>query len=165
MMSPITPNLRTILVLGAVAALVVAGVVFRQEKEMGRLRAEIAELTSHRSDGVVGTNPLPADIEELRPEASEVQRLRAEIAQLRRETMETSAAIQARVDKVAMEVSAISANFSRRSGLANTLSLAQSSPEEAARSVAAMPVGNEQNEAALAVIDRWIRSDPGAAAA
>src|SRR4029077_5961135 len=43
-------------------------------------------------------------------------------------------------------------------------SLAESSPEEAARWVAALPAGKEQNQAALAVIDRWISSDPLAAA-
>ena len=73
------PNTRIILVLAA--ALVVAGVVFRQEKEMYRLRKVIAELTSLPTEGAAiptVTNPPPADIEELSREAAEVHRLRAD---------------------------------------------------------------------------------------
>ena len=168
------------------AALVVAGVVFRQEKEMYRLRSAMAELTSSRRDeaAVISTaaNPVPADIEELRREAAEVQRLRAEVAQLRREQLETNAALQAHINKLAAEMSAISTDVGRGSGVTDIFgdfsrpaakaspvvsqaaSLAESSPEEAARWVAALPAGKEQNEAALAVIDHWIGSDPSAAA-
>src|SRR6266404_7703439 len=95
------PNLRVKLVVAA--ALVVAGVVFRQGKEMYRLRAVIAELTSLPREGVAistVTNPLPADIEELRREAAEVHRLRAENTQLRRENVEMSA----RIDKLALDL-------------------------------------------------------------
>src|SRR2546422_979349 len=117
LMSPMTTNLRTMFVL--VAAFVVAVAVFRQEKEIRRLRTAIAGLTSIPSEGAAVistvTNPLPADIEELRREAAEVQRLRAEVAQLRREKVEMSA-LQASIEKVAGEVSAISGNLSRRSG-------------------------------------------------
>jgi len=80
------PNLRVLLVLAA--ALVAAGAVFRQEKEMYRLRAMIAELKSHPTEAVA--NPLAADFEELRREAAEIHSLRAEITQLRREKVETS---------------------------------------------------------------------------
>ena len=98
------PNIRVMIVLAA--ALVVAGVVFRQEMEMYRLRAVIAELTGLPREGAAistVTNPLPADIEELRREAAKVHRLRAEITQLRREKVETSA-LQARIDKLALDL-------------------------------------------------------------
>ena len=71
-----------------VVPLLVAGVLFRQQKEMYRLRAVIAELTNLPGEEAAistASNPLPADIEELRQEAAEVHRLRAEITQLRRE--------------------------------------------------------------------------------
>jgi hypothetical protein len=183
-MPQMKPNIRTILVL--LAALVVAGVVFRQEKEMCRLRSAIAELTGNRNDEATGIstagNPLLADIDELRREAAEAQRLRAEIVQLRREQVETSAALQAHTDKLAVELSAISTKGDRKSGLTDIFgdfnrpaanaspvvsqaaSLAESSPEDAARWVAGLPPGEEQNQAVLAVIDRWIATDPGAAA-
>src|SRR5689334_3265410 len=77
LMPPMKPNIRVMLVLAA--ALVVAGVVFRQETEMYRLRAVIAELTGLPREGAVTstvTNPPPADIEALRREAAEVHRLR-----------------------------------------------------------------------------------------
>jgi hypothetical protein len=177
------PKFRTTLAL--LAALVVAAVVFRQEKELYRLRSAMAELTSNREDEAViatATNPLPADIEELRRDAAEVLRLRAEVAQLRREQAETSAALQTNIDKLAAEMSAASSSVHRRSsrnhifgdfnsaGSASPLvskaaALAESSPEDAARWVAALPFGEEQNQAALAVIDRWVNTDPAAAAA
>ncbi|HKE60777.1 MAG TPA: hypothetical protein VKB46_28925 [Pyrinomonadaceae bacterium] len=173
------PNIRVILVLAA--TLIVAGAVFRQEKEMDRLRAMIAELTSlprERAAISTVTNPLPAEFEELRREVAEVHSLRAEIAQLRREKVEMTA-LQARIDKLVLDVSE---NLNRRSDFtdffgdsnrptANTSplvlqasSLAQSSPEEAARWVAALQPGKDQDQAALAVIDRWIGTDPSAAA-
>lgn len=171
------PNIRIILVLAA--ALVVAGVVFRQEKEMYRLRAVIAGLTSLPREGAAVstvTNSPPADIEELRREAAEVHRLRAEITQLRRET----SALQARIDK---DLSAILGNLNQRSDsvadigdfnhpapstsplVLQASSLAQSSPEEAARWAAALPPGKQQDRAALVVVDRWTGNDPAAAAA
>src|SRR5206468_10744387 len=105
LMSRMTANLRTMLVL--VAALVVAGAVFRQEKELRRLRTAVSELTSlqSKSRAVISTvtNPLPSDIEELRRDTAEVQHLRAEIAQLRREKMEASA-LQASIDELALGV-------------------------------------------------------------
>ncbi|HYG34764.1 MAG TPA: hypothetical protein VEC99_08275 [Clostridia bacterium] len=177
-------NLRPLLLL--MAALVIAGALFRQEKEIRRLRAAIAELTSIRSKGAAGissvANPFPADIEELRREAAEAQRLRAEIAQLRREKVEISA-LQASIDKLVVEVSAIRGNLNHSSGhpaiigdfdhpasnasalVSQASALAQSSPQEAAQWVAALPAGEEQDQAALAVVDRWIGSDPVAAAA
>src|SRR5215470_7191359 len=93
------PNIRVLLALAA--ALLVAGVVFHQQKEMHRLRAVIADLTNlprEETANLVATNPLPADIEELRRQAAEVHRLRAEITQLRREKVEASA-LQARINK------------------------------------------------------------------
>jgi hypothetical protein len=73
------PNIQVLLVL--LAALVVAGVLFRQEKEMHQLRSAVAELNSHWREGTAvnstDTNALPADIEDLRREAAEVPRLRA----------------------------------------------------------------------------------------
>src|SRR6266850_5631209 len=136
-------NIRDILVLAA--ALVVAGVVFRQEKELDRLRAVIAELASLPREGAAiptVTNPLPAEIEELRREAAEVHRLRAEITQLRREKVETSA-LQARIDKLALDLNqrsdsiAVFGDFDHPATNASPLvlqasSLAQSSPQEAA---------------------------------
>jgi hypothetical protein len=167
------PSIRVMLVL--VAALVVAGVVFRQAKEMDRLRAVIAELTSLPREGAAistVTNPLPADIEELRREAAEVHRLRAEITQLRREKVE-SKALQARIDKLTLDLNQRSDSidiFGDYDPPASPLvlqasSLAQSSPEEAARWVAALPPGKEQDQAALAVINRWMGTNPVAAAA
>ena len=177
------PIIRAMFVLAA--ALIVAGAVFRQEKEMSRLRAVIAELTSLPRDGaaiLTVTNPLPADIEELRREAAEVHHLRAEITQLHREKVETNA-LQAKIDKMALDISAILGNLNQRSDSVAVIgdfnhpasstsplvlqasSLAQSSPEEAAQWVAALPPGNEQDRAALAVIDRWTGTDPVAAAA
>src|SRR5689334_17861674 len=96
------PNLRIMVVLAA--ASVMAGVVFRQGKEIYRLRALIAELTSPPKGAAISTvtNPLPADIEELRREAAEVHRLRAEVTQLRREKVE-SKALRATIDKLTMD--------------------------------------------------------------
>jgi len=164
-----------------VAALVVAGAVFRQHKEMYQLRTAVAELTNLRSEGAAVistvTNPLHANMEELRQEPAEVQRLRVEVAQLRREKVETSA-LQASIDKLAAEVAAIRRIFnpgfdpifnnpasSASPLVSQAASLAQSSPEEAARWVTELPAGEEQNQAALAVIDRWMGSDPLAASA
>jgi len=170
------PNIRVMLVLPA--ALVVAGVVFRQEKEMYRLRAVIAGLTSLPREGAAistVTNPLHADIEELRREAAEVHRLRAEITQLRREKVETKA-LQAKIDKLALDLNqrsdsiAVFGDFDHPAPSTSPLvlqasSLAQSSPEEAARWVAALPPGKEQDRAVLAVINHWTGTDPAAAAA
>ena len=167
------PNIRVMLVLSA--ALVVAGVVFRQEKEMRRLRAVIAELTSPPTEGAaISTvdNPLPADIEELRREVAEVHRLRAEITQLRREKAE-SKALQARIDKLTLDLNQRSDSidiFGDYDPPASPLvlqasSLAQSSPEEAARWAAALPPGKEQDWAVLAVINHWTGTNPVAAAA
>jgi hypothetical protein len=167
-----------------VAALVAAGAMFRQEREMHRLRSMIAELSSLSSKGApisTVTNPLPADFEQLRREAAEVNRLRAEVAQLRREKVETSA-LQARIDKLAADVSVILRSLDRTSESTfiggfnhpdpdtsplalQASSFAQSSPEEAAQWVAAMPPGKDQDQAALAVIDRWTGTNPVAAAA
>ncbi len=61
-MPPMKPNIRVMIVLAA--ALVVAGVVFRQEMEMYRLRAVIAELTGLPREGAAisaVTNPLRED--------------------------------------------------------------------------------------------------------
>ncbi|HTE88856.1 MAG TPA: hypothetical protein VK639_07895, partial [Terriglobales bacterium] len=160
------------------AALVVAGVVFCQEQEMDRLRTVIAELTSLPREGAASstvTNPLPADIEVLRREAAEVHRLRAEITQLHREKVETSA-LQARIDKLALDLNqrsdsiALFGDFDHPAPSTSPLvlqasSLAQSSPEEAARWVAALPPGKEQDQAVLAVIDRSMGTNPVAAAA
>lgn len=167
------PNLRIVLVVAA--ALVVAGVVFRQAKEMDRLRAVIAELTSLPREGAAisrVTNPLPADIEGLRREAAEVHRLRAEITQLRREKVE-SKALQARIDKLTLDFNQRSDSidiFGDYDPPASPLVLeassrAQSSPEEAARWAAALPPGKEQDQAVLAVINHWTGTDPAAAAA
>jgi hypothetical protein len=156
------PNIRVMLVLAA--ALVVAGMVFRQREEIQRLRAVIGErpsLSIERAAISTATNPLPADIEELRREAAEVHRLRAEVTQLRREKVETSA-LQAKIDKLALDLN------QRPDPIAafGTLDpLAQSSPEEAARRIAALPPGNAQDQAALALIKHWTGADPAAAAA
>lgn len=166
-------DFRVMLVLAA--ALVAAGVVFRQGKEIYRLRAVIAELTSFPTEeGTISTaaNPLPADFEKLRLEAAEFHRLRAEVTQLRRENLE-SKALQARIDKLALDlkqrsdfIDAFDPSTPTTSPvILEASSLAQSSPEEAARWVAALPPGKEQDQAALAVIDRWLGANPVAAAA
>jgi hypothetical protein len=167
------PNIRVMLVVAA--ALVLAGVVFRQAKEMYRLRAVIAELTSLPGEGSAistVTNPLPADIEELRRAAAEVHRLRAEVTQLQREKAE-SKALQARIDKLPLDLNQRSDSmdiFGDFDPPASPLvlqasSLAQSSPEEAARWAAALPPGKEQDWAILAVINHWTGTNPVAAAA
>jgi hypothetical protein len=69
--------------------------------------------------------------------------------------------LQAKIDKLALEVSA---SRPATSAASQSAALAESSPEEAARWVAALPAGNEQNQAAEAVINRWISSNPAAAA-
>jgi hypothetical protein len=177
------PNTLTIFMLAV--ALLVAAAIFRQEREVYRLRAAIAELTRLPMEEAAASkanNPLPADNEELRREADEVHRLRSEIVQLRREK-EEAGALQAKVDELARDLSAIRGNLQQRSDSVAVIggfnapapnaspmvlqasSLAQSSPEEAARWVAALPPGNEQDQAALAVIGRWTNTDPVAAAA
>ena len=175
------PNLRVMLVLAA--ALIVAGAVFRQEKEMYRLRAAIAALTSPPRETIsTVTDPLPADIEELSRVAAEVHRLRAELTQLRQEKVETSA-LQARIDKLASDVSAILENLNQRSDFLAAIgdfnhpapstsplalqasALVQSSPQEAARWAASLPPGKDQDRAVLAVTDRWTDIDPAGAAA
>ena len=182
-MSRIKTNLRTMFVL--LVAFALAGILFRQEGEVRQLRSTIAELTSPQSDRMgiwAATNPFPADIEELRRDAAEVTHLRNEIAQLRREQLETNAALHARIDELAAEMHAIPLNAGSKSSfneffggfsrpvanaslaVSHAVALANSSPEEAARWVAALSPGEEQNQAALAVIDRWIGSDPLAAA-
>jgi hypothetical protein len=155
------------------AALVVVGVVFRQEKELNRLRAVIAELTSLPREGTAiwtFTNPLPTDIEELRREAADVHRLRAEITQLRRAKVE-SKALHSKIDNLALDLSEkdsieIFGAFNPPPSplVLQASSLAQSSPEEAARWAAALPPGKEQDWAVLAVINHWTGTNPVAAA-
>lgn len=130
---------------------------------MGRLRVVIAEITNLKGAAVsTVTNPLPADSEELRREVAEVHRLRAEVAQLRREKLDETA-LEAKIDKRAADISAILRNPDPTSA---SIPLSDGfDPEEAARSVAAMPPGKEQDQAALAVIDRWTSTNPVAAAA
>jgi hypothetical protein len=161
------------------AALVVAGSVLREEMELRRLRTAVAELSSSRSEAAdlsSAVNPTSTEIEG--PEASEVRRLRNEVTQLRREKIEMSA-LQAKMEELTTKISAMSGSasgpitvtdgfdrsISRLSPVvAQAVRLAQSSPEEAARFVAALPAGEEQNKAALAVIDHWVGADPAAAA-
>src|SRR5262245_24126443 len=173
-------NYRTILVL--VAALLAAGVAICQQIQILRLRMAIAQLTNIQSRQSAPihnyTNPFPADIEELRRAAAELPHLRAEVVRLRSEVEGTNA-LQASVEKLAREVSAISQNSSDKHGpidlldrpssdesslVSKATALAKSSPEEAARWVASLPAGKEQDQAALAVIDRWTGTNPVAAA-
>jgi hypothetical protein len=167
------PNIRVLLAL--VAGLLVAGVVFHQQKEMHRLRAVIAELTNlSREETAISmaSTPLPADIEELRRQAAEVHRLRAEITQLRRRNVEASA-LQARIDKLTLDLDQrpdsidIFGDYAPPASplVLQASSLAQSSPEEAARWAAALPPGKEQDAAVLAVINQWTGTNPVAAAA
>ncbi len=173
-------NIRVVLLL--VAALAVAAAMFRQEKEMDRLRVKMAELSSLPMEGVPNSpaaNPMAADFEELRRAVAAIHALKAEVTQLRREKVETSA-LEARIDKLASNVSAMIENFDRRAdviggphystpntstSLLHAISLAQSSPEEAARWVAALPPGREQNQAAMAVLEHWMGTDAASAAA
>jgi hypothetical protein len=161
-----------------VAALLVAGVVVRQEVEIHRLRTAMAGITKETT--AVSTAPLPADIEELRRELAEVGSLRAEVVRLHREAAAVRA-LQVSVENLAAEVSAISGASSGRSDAISSMddvngaagdgshlvlqanALAQSSPEEAAQWVASLRPGKEQDEAALIVLDHWIDSDPAAA--
>jgi hypothetical protein len=166
------PSIRVIFVL---AAALVVGVVFRQAKEMERLRVVIAELTSLAREGgaiSTGANPLPADIEQMRREAAEVHRLRAEIAQLYREKAE-SKVIRARIDAAALDLNQRSDSFDMFSDfnppasplVLQASALAQASPEAAARWAAALPPGKDRNRAVLAVISHWTGTNPAAAAA
>jgi hypothetical protein len=132
----------------------------------------IAELPSLPLEGAAlstVTNPLPADFEELRRAVADIQSVRAELTQLRREKVEAGA-LQARIDKLTLQVAALSGDSNLHpakplSPVSQASVRAQASPEEAARLVAAMPSGQEQDQAALAVIDRWIRTHPDSAAA
>jgi hypothetical protein len=166
------PNVRITVVLAA--ALVVAGGVFRQEREIHRLRAVVTELTSPSTKGAAistVTNPLPADIEELRRKAAEVHRLRAEVTQLRREKVE-SKALQAKIDKLKLDLNQSSDSIDIFGDydppasplVSQAISLAESSPEEAARWAAALPPGKDQDQAVLAVINHWTGTNPVAAA-
>lgn len=161
-MTPMKPNFRLILML--IAALVVAGAIFRQEREISRLRTAIAELNLASNGAAISTatNPLPAESEERPRDTAEVYRLRAEVAQLRREKLE-SAALVAKIDKLGADLSAIHGYPNRASESAAVSNYFN--PEEAVHSVTAMPPGVEQNQAALAVIDHWAGADPAATAA
>jgi hypothetical protein len=139
------------------------------------LRAVIAELTNRQREGAASStiaNPLPADIEELRREAGEVHQLRAEVTQLRREK-EEGKALQARIDKLAVDLNQtsdsidINGDFDSPASplVLEAKSLAESSPEEAARWAAALPPGKERDLAVLAVISHWSGTNPADAAA
>ncbi|HYG22607.1 MAG TPA: hypothetical protein VEH04_07495 [Verrucomicrobiae bacterium] len=160
------------------AALIVAGATFRQERETHKLRRAIAELTSDRIDEIAAVpadnHMQPADMEAVRRELGEVLRLRAEVAQLRQEKVET-AALQASIEKLTADISAIavrspqlmdfivpSSNVAPQ--VSQAITMAESSPAAAAQWVAALPEGEDKNQATMAVIERWLRSDPAAAA-
>lgn len=149
------------------AALVVAGVLLHQEREIYRLRAAIAEFAGAPREGSTSstvTHPQPVDIEEVRREAREVHRLVAEITQLDRENINVSA-LQKRIDRLSLEVSAILGSLDPKSAVRGRLnrfnSVTHLSPEE----VAALPPGKEQDWAVLASIERWTNTDPVSAAA
>ena len=149
------------------AAFVVAGVLVHQEKEIYRLRAAIAKLAGASREGSTSstvTQPQPVDIEGFRREATEVHRLVAEITQFDRESINISA-LQKRIDRLSLEVSAIVESMdpksARRGRLNRFNSVTHLSPEE----VAALPPGIEQDRATLASIERLNNTDPVSAAA
>lgn len=163
------------LVLMLATALIVVALLLRKENEIRRLRANIAALTNVPNQNLTAptTDPLPADLEEFRRDVAEIQDLRAEVSQLRREKVDATA-LQARIEKLALEIAALNTSLNTVSGhtatgtrhlVVRARSLVQSSPEEAARWVAALPQGKEQEEAALAVVEGWSRTDSAAAAA
>lgn len=172
---------KVLVLLVLATALILAGFLFRQEREEKRLRAVIAELMSLPRVGPAAsivTNPLPAEIAKLRREAAEVHRLRAEVTQLRREKVEMSALLA----KIEKDGSTLHGNSRQsldslgdlgefndaatgNSVVSRAISLAQLSPAEAARWVAALPRGKEQEQATLAVIEHWMAIDPAAAGA
>jgi hypothetical protein len=138
----------------------------RQAREIHLLRKVIVELTSLPS-GEETVNPpiiapLPPNVEKLRLDAAEVHRLRAEVAKLSGEKVETDA-LQARNERLALELSAILRNANRASD--SVVSLGQHSLQESARWLTELPLGGERDRVALAVIGRWAASDPVASAA
>lgn len=149
------------------AAFAVAGVLLHQEMEISGLRAAIAELAGASREGSTSstvTQPLPVDIEEFRREATEVHRLVAEITQFDRENINISA-LQKRIDRLSLEVSAILESMdprtARRGRLNRFNSVTRLSPNE----IAALPQGKEQDRATLASIERLTNTDPVSAAA
>lgn len=179
-MSQMKPVIRFVLIVAGVV--IAAGVVLREEEELHLLSSVVAELTNDRREHTAVLSGVANSPAELRHEAVEIESLRAEVSQLRHKLVELSARV-ASFDKSAGGSPIHSASVGPeadsfqtvgdsigRSGNASLVilkakSLAESSPEEAARWVAALPPGKEQDAAALAVINRWIRSDPVAAAA
>jgi hypothetical protein len=161
-----------------VAAVVAATAVVRQKSEVEQLRAEMAKLRnlpSQKPGALEGTNPPPVDADDLPRDAAQFHQLRAAITELQREQVETSG----RIDQLARDLSNVLERINQRpvtrdlnqlafngaSWVSQAISLAETSPEEAARWTASLRPGEERDRAALAVIDRWVGSDPAAAAA
>lgn len=149
------------------AAFLAAGVLLHQEREISRLRAAISELADTPREGSTGstvTHLQPVDIEEFRREITEVRRLIAVTTQFDRGNVDESA-LQKRVDRLSLEVSAILESMDPRSARRGRLdrfnSVTRLSPEE----VAALPPGIEQDRATLASIARLNNTDPVSAAA
>lgn len=161
------PAFRTILVLSSV--LLVAGVLFRQEKQMQEVRLKIAELTSFQNQGeALSTATTPRGDRKTPKDDSEIHKLRAEIAHLRQDIAEKNERYS-RIERILKE----EIFEDRGAGIGNVSpetvlkasALAESSPEQAAEWVATLPPGKEQEAAVLAVVDRWSGVNPSAAAA
>ena len=180
--------------LAIVAVFAVAGTLWLQQREISRLRETISEHASAHAirpaespsgRGAAVSTPPADELEKLRNEAAEVHSLRAEVNRLRSEEVDFKR-LEAAVDKLAGQVGVMAnrGNVVRVQSegiiaggstagrgpstispvVSQATSLARSSPVDAAKWVASLPPGEDQNRAAMAVLSQWISTDPVAAA-
>ena len=159
------------------AGLALAGSLLRQEREVERLRTELAEVKTDLDEALSARLSGPAsntaDSGSIR-QSVEIESLRAEMDQLREKNKEADA-LRATVEELSEQVAAFRAgpksspppdeDSEAPPELLKALLLARDSPAAAAEYVASLPAGDGQSEAALRVLGRWIRSEPQAAAA
>jgi hypothetical protein len=124
--------------------LTLSAVVFRQAREIHRLRDATAEQREEETAVAPAVTPVSEEVEKLRREAAEVHSLRAEVSNLRREKAERTA-LEARIEKLPQDLSA-------------TLGDANHPDESAFIAQSLM-----RDRVALAVIGRWTATDPAAA--
>ncbi len=152
-------NVRSMLIW--LFAVVVILALIRQESEIRHLRRMVAEQirpAEAASGFSLLANPKTPVGEGGRPRAAEA------------ETEASSAALQEQIDAMARRLAELSGRVaeSAANAPAEILEAApflETSPEEAARWVAELPEGEEQDRAALVVVDRWSRLNPSDAAA
>lgn len=149
-------RVRTVFVLAA--ALVLSTAVFRQAREIHRLREAIAKAPQQETAIPPVVTTLSEDVEKLRREAAEVHSLRAEVSNLRREKAERTA-LEARMDRLPQELSAILGDANQPD---NSASITQSLMEESERLLAELTLGRDRDRVTLALIERWTAIDPGA---